>query len=177
MTVAEIKHKHFAKNFVEQKGHITKAYQKTYPDSKNKAISQSNGSKLLKKPEVKKNIAEVLEDQGVDDKYLSRSLKRMLNAKKEVVSNGQIVKLVDNPTSLATVRTVLELRGDLNRVETQSITQVNLNLSNSPQDFSGIADKLTEINNKLINSVGYSDGQVHAKVNPNVEDAQVVDAE
>lgn len=159
------KHKMFAKNLIKTHGHQTKAYQLTYPNA-SKITAEKNSCKILsEKPEIKSYMVSVMEKKGMDINSLVGKLKRLTNAKKEVLtSTGVVKKLVDNNIRLSATTTALKLHGHLQpsvHVGDDN-RQVSININNKPtEDINKLVDKLTELNKTLsLNDDGEQIGEI-----------------
>lgn len=125
MTIKEIRHKKFAREVVKNGGNAPMAYRKVYP-AVTKHSAETAGSRMLKRDDVKKEIAsyqqEILALNG--PLSIARDLRKLRNAKKGIFYEGQRTDSEpDHTTRLAAVRTVLQTQNALS--ETPSQIQLN----------------------------------------------------
>lgn len=133
MSVAEMKHKRFAKEVVKNGGNAGLAYHKIYPNSSRESSAVS-ASKLLKNDKIVEEISSY--QRSISDligpQFIAKKLKSLCSAKKKIYYEGAHVDTdADNPTRMAAVRTVLQTQNALNDdsgpQQAQSLTvQINL---------------------------------------------------
>jgi len=108
-----LKHETFARTYPEVLN-ATKAYQLSYPDSKQES-AEANGPRLIGNDRVKNRIVEIMEQKaGLTDDYISGKIR-------EHVDHD------DGNLSHKAVRTILELKGYLNKDQQGSIASVIFN--------------------------------------------------
>ena len=124
-----MKHRKFAKNLVKTEGQQTKAYMMTYPKATKETAVRRASELLANKPEIKQEIARILDKAGATTEKACKKLKKLMDAKKQVVVDKELHSVADNPTQLETAKTVLKLQGHLTTVGMQINTdnrQVNI---------------------------------------------------
>lgn len=139
MTVAEMKHKRFAREVVKNGGNSTQAYYKIYPKSTRQSAA-TLGSKLLKNVEVQNEIRSYQQEiaKHIGPEFIAKKLKSLCNAKKGIYYEGEfIANEPDNTSRIAAVRTVLQTQDALSEktspVNAVPIVQINLNAINGQQ--------------------------------------------
>jgi len=107
-----IKQRKFISQYIKNGGNATQAVLKTYPN-----ISYDNagnyGHELIKKPHIARTIITTLERRGLTEDFAAKKLKKLMNAKRPIVVNKEIVEVSDNPTQLEATKTTLKLHGHL----------------------------------------------------------------
>ena len=140
----------------------------TYPKS-GKANAERRSSELLAKyPEIKQEVALILDRQGMSKERACKKLKRLWNAKKQVVVDKTLQAVPDNPTQLESVKTVLKLHGELK-------TGVNIT-----EDNRQINIGQEEIDHRQLKTLTHKLSQLHrlmTKQDPGEQTGDVVDAD
>ena len=158
------KHRLFAKNLIKTKGNNKKAYKLTYPSATD-VTAKNRGSELVRThPEIRTYLVETLDKRGVSIDTLVGGLKRLLNAKKEVIMpSGEKVKTVDNSTRLQAVKTGFELHGALKTATSINTDRrsININLGGrEPKEVEALTSKLDLLNQALALDSGAQDGEI-----------------
>ena len=159
-----IKHKLFATNLVKTKGHQTKAYKLTYPNASDVTASKNSSKVLSEHPEIKDFVVEVMRRKGMDIDNLVGKLKRLTNAKREVLlPSGEVMKLVDNSTRLSATTTALKLHGHLttNVHVGDDNRQVNISVGDKTSgEVNTLTNKLNDLHSALALDKGQQDGEI-----------------
>lgn len=121
---------------------------------------------LLKNPECKERLTELLNKQGLSLDYLNSKLKDLVNAKKEVYSkNGELIaKVDDNNIQLSAIKTGYQLHNVLKADNTinidKSSNQINILSTDVDVNPIDILQELRELSQNLSIPTGGQSGEV-----------------
>ena len=117
-------------------GNVTKSAEIAYPNQKKKHIAKQ-GSKVLCRDRVKKKIIEILDNEGLTDEYIAKSLKHNIDEGVGVDANAN--------TANKSLEIAIKLRGI---VENKSKSNLNMYLFKGMKtaDSKKILDKRRQIN-------------------------------
>lgn len=101
--------------------------------------SRNMGRLNMRKPAVQTAMQEALEKAGLSDSKLAQKFKALLDAKRPVVINNEIVDTEDSPTQLRTAVEVCKLKNSYpaEQVEVSGKLSLEQILSQSNDDSSG----------------------------------------
>ena len=108
--LSNIKHELFTQILLKEGGNQTKAYLEVYSGIKN-ASARTNASRLLAIISVRKRITELLEAQGLGIMELTKKLKNLTEARKDVNNNGDFTGQPDNNARLEAIKIALRIHG------------------------------------------------------------------
>ena len=126
-----------------------------------------------------KNVAHYMAKYGIEKRALElvqesdklnldsaiNKLAEKLDAKKEVVYKGKIIKLIDNTTQLSTLQFLLEKIYGLGRQEiNQDNRQLTVNISGvETSKVSNMLGKLQSLNETMLSKTSSQDGEINDK--------------
>jgi len=142
----------FCKAYIKNKGNATKSYLQVNPDIK-EISAKATASKMIHRPEIQKRISVLLNSIGVDKAYLSKKIKKLMNAQRPVIVDKSLEFVADNNTQLETTKVALKLHGELQNtdaatvIDARSITinendAITQRLGGLINAFQNIADKI-----------------------------------
>ena len=142
-----IKHEHFAREYVTNNGNGTQAYLQAYPSAQYNSAN-TNSSQLLTKHGIKERVTELLEAKtGSKLTVLLEDLVSLKEAQRPIVVDKIIQFTKDNSVSLEATKTLLKLHGLLS-AQQSTVDARSVTFNVSPNDIKGlgsILDRLEKI--------------------------------
>ena len=92
MPVPKVKAQARAKEYIKQEFNATKTIEALEP-SKSKAVASQTAHRMLSNVEFKTALQEEMSIQGIDDKFISRILKRNINQPKNISASNQAIDI------------------------------------------------------------------------------------